>query len=226
MRLLPALVLLLATGAARAETAAFEVRLAGGTLGHMEYETDGPRPSALRTLLDSTPLGVLDGTWEATSRPAPTEDGADALRFRAVTASSRKARTITFDHRGGAVLATGVDPAEDATDLSLPANVPPGVLDPVQAFGRLMAPGPGCPEPFRLYDGRRVIEVATTSSETAEDGALVCHADYEVIAGPGHLSPFRFRSFALDLTYRDAGTGPALAEAAVSAGIFTVRLVR
>jgi hypothetical protein len=212
---------------AQAETTTFQVILAGSTLGTLTYETDagaGNRPAALRTNLDNTPLSVFDGTWDGTSQPVQTEGGDVVLQFLATTASSRKNRVISVLHKDGQALATEVNPPNDATDLSKAAQVPAGVLDPVEGFGRIVE-GAGCPEPFRIYDGRRVVELTTTGSEEA-NGLLTCEVAYEVIAGPGHLSPFRFNSFDLDLTY-DLSSGRAvLAEAGVSAGIFTVRLVR
>ncbi|EYD76918.1 hypothetical protein Rumeso_01440 [Rubellimicrobium mesophilum DSM 19309] len=224
----PSLWLALATaslaGAARAEATSFQVVLAGSVLGTVDYETDGGRPALLRSNLDNTPLGVLNGTWQAGSQPVRTSEGVDAVQFQAVTASSRKNRTITFLHADGRVLTVQVDPAEDATELSDAAQVPAGVLDPVEAFGRLFETQ-GCPEAFRLYDGRRVVEVTPAGAEEA-NGLLTCDMDYEVVAGPGHLSPFRFRSFDLTLTYVRTDGGPVLAEVDVSAGPFTVRLRR
>jgi len=213
--------------AAHSETYRLQVILAGSVLGTMEYQTDaadGGRPAGLSTNLDNTPLGVVNGTWVATSQPVRTGSGATALQFLATTASGRKNRVISVLHADGQVLATEVEPAEDATELSVSENVPAGIIDPVEAFGRLFDTD-GCPEPFRLYDGRRVVEVVTTGSEEAS-GLLTCQLDYEVIAGPGHLSPFRFNSFDLELTYVETATGSVLAEADVSAGPFTVRLVR
>lgn len=216
-----------AATAARADGSTFQVVLAGSTLGTLTYETDagdGHRPAALRTNLDNTPLGVFDGTWDGTSQPVRTEAGDVVLQFLATTASSRKNRVISVLHKDGRALATEVNPPDDATEMSRAEQVPAGVLDPVEGFGRI-AEGAGCPEPFRIYDGRRVVELTTTGSAQAE-GRLTCEVDYRVIAGPGHLSPFRFDSFDLVLTYDTAGGRALLAEAAVSAGPFTVRLAR
>ncbi len=230
-RIAPGLALILlgafAATSAGAETSTFQVILAGGTLGTLTYETDpndGSRPSALRTNLDNTPLGVFDGTWDGTSQPVQTEAGDVVLQFLATTASSRKNRVISILHRDGQALATEVNPPDDATELSQAEQVPAGVLDPVEGFGRITE-GTGCPEPFRIYDGRRVVELTTTGSEQA-GAVLTCEVDYEVIAGPGHLSPFRFNSFDVELTYDTTSGRAVLAAADVSAGIFTVRLVR
>jgi hypothetical protein len=211
--------------AAQAEVIPFQVVLAGSVLGTLQYETgEAGRPVAVRTNLDNTPLGVFDGTWEATSRPVQTEAGAVVLQYISTSASTRKNRVISVLHADGQVVETVVSPANDATEMSQAAQVPAGVVDPVEAFGRL-ADAAGCPEPFRIYDGRRVVEVATVSSEQAGD-VLTCRARYEVILGPGLLSPFRFNSFDMELTYALVGLEPVLAEARVDAGMFSVSLVR
>ena len=60
-----------------------------------------------------------------------------------------------------------------------------------------------------------------------QDGNLMtCHATYQVVAGPGHLSPLEITSFAMDVIYDLAGSErSALREVDISAGIFEVRLV-
>lgn len=214
-------------GALRAEEVPFRVVLAGSVLGTLEYETapeDGGRPAAVRTNLDNTPLGVFDGTWEATSRPVRTEAGDVVLQYVSTSASSRKNRVISVLHADGRVIETAVSPAREATELSHAAQVPEGVVDPVEAFGRLVE-ADGCPERFRIYDGRRVVEVSTTGSEEG-GGVLTCRSRYEVVLGPGLLSPFRFDSLDVELTYDRTGAEPVLAGVEVSAGIFTAALVR
>lgn len=167
---------------------------------------------------------MFDGTWEARSQPAQAEVGNSVLQYISTTASSRKNRVISVLHADGRALETVVSPAAEATELSQADQVPAGIFDPVEAFGRLVNAA-GCLKPFRIYDGRRVVEVSPLSSEQG-NGILTCQTRYEVILGPGLLSPFRFSSFDVELTYALTGTEPVLAEAAVSAGLFAVWLVR
>jgi len=225
----PVLLLALILGstgvAAQAEVHPFQVILAGSALGTIEFETDDAgRPAALHGRFDNTPLGVFDGTFEGTSRPVQTEAGEVVLQFLGVTESTRKSRTISVLHEGGQAIEATVSPGEEETELSQVDQVPAGIIDPVEAFGRLVGAG-GCPEPFRIYDGRRVVDVAVQSSEEA-DGVLTCHASYEVVAGPGHLSPLGLTSFSMELAYTVGGTGFILSEIDISASIFELRLVR
>lgn len=216
-----------AGGAATAGADTFQVVLAGSALGTLTYETapgDGDRPAALRTDMDNTPLGVFDGSWETTSRPARTEAGDLVLQYLSTTASARKNRVISILHADGHVLQTTVEPIHDATELSQADQVPAGVHDPVEAFGQIVSAS-GCPEPFRIYDGRRVVEVSTTGTGQG-DGTLTCQVNFRIVAGPGILSPFRFNSFDAVLTYDVTGGAARLIEANVSAGIFAVQLVR
>lgn len=201
-------------GAANADT--FRVLLGGRTLGTLETTA-----GQLRTLLDNTPLGVADGTFAATSDAATTTDGRSITRYASDARSGRKGRSIGFDHDRGRVLTTLITPESERTALSDPANVPPDVIDPVAALSRL-AGAQGCPAAFRIYDGRRVIEIAPRGSQTT-DVALICDMQYRVVAGPGHLSPFRFTALDLTLTYGKTG---GLAGIDISTGPFRVSLRR
>lgn len=224
----PALLLCLVGHAApaRAEGYPFAVILGGRTLGTIEYEdTDEKRPLALHARFDNTPLGVFDGTFEATSQQVRTEAGDVVLQYLGITQSTRKSRTVSVLHDGGRALATSVSPVEEETDLSSVGQVPVGIIDPVEAFGRLIETS-GCPGAFGFYDGRRVIKVSIDASD--QDGNLMtCHATYQVVAGPGHLSPLGITSFDMDLIYDLAGgERSALKEIDISTGIFEVRLVQ
>ena len=96
-----------------------------------------------------------------------------------------------------------------------------GVLDPVEGFARI-ARATDCPSPFRMYDGRRAMQIATTE-RTVESGSTTCRIDYRVSHGPGHVSPFRVTRLALTATYSD---GMGLTQLDIRAGPFATRLAR
>lgn len=199
---------------ARAET--FDVLLGGRKLGTLDYSASG-KGAALGALLDNTPLGVADGTFDATSQPVRTPEGALVRQFVARTDE----RTVSVLLDDGTVTETRISPKSERTALSDPAKVPADVIDPVRAFGRFLQAG-DCPQPFRMYDGRRVISISTTGSEPAEGGGTKCLLDYRVTAGPGHLSPLGISSLSMTLTYREG----RMTEVTGRTGPFTLRFAR
>jgi hypothetical protein len=223
-----ALAICLGATSAFAETRDLKVWLRGRLLGTATAEVSGSGESAsytIRSLLDNTPLGVGDGIFEASSRLARTGSGAVVRQYRSRSAAGNDIRTISLLLDGGKAVETVIAPDGERTDLSDPAKVPDGVLDDAAAFARLVYAS-DCPAPFRIYDGRRVVQVTTTAAERGA-ATLTCTVDYRVIAGPGHLSPFHFKSIDLRLSYavRDgAVSGLDVMEA--SAGLFTVRFAR
>ncbi|TRD22187.1 DUF3108 domain-containing protein [Palleronia caenipelagi] len=196
----------LATSAMPAVAETYDIRLAGSTVGSLTAT-----PTALTSQLNNTPMGAADGWFKATS---------DGTTYAAENSGGRKIRTVI---EGGRVTSTTVTPNSEATDLSEPSAVPAGVLDPVRGFAQVMRAG-DCPDAFRMYDGRRAIEV-TPKSRSREGNLLICQMDYRVIAGPGHVSPFRLKNLTMETRYTidgDRVTGMALMR--LKAGPFTVTL--
>ncbi len=199
-----------------AETLTFSAALGNRTLGTLTFDSAGP---TLLSVLDNTPLGVGDGRFEATSRPVRTDAGAAVTQY--IGRSDDRTISVLLD--GARAVETVVSPSSEETELSDVARVPPSVLDPVTGFGRLAAAN-GCPAPMRLYDGRRVIDIAT-ARESRTETVLTCAMAYSVTAGPGHLSPFRFTSLAVTLLYGITGA-QRLQRIEIEAGGFTVTFSR
>ncbi|MBS1302408.1 hypothetical protein [Loktanella sp. SALINAS62] len=188
-------------------------------LGSRQIGTLVTNGDALTSTLDNTPLGVADGTFQASVNPVELPDGTLADQFLGINRGG-KTRDISVIRQDGRAVDVTVVPANDATDLSKPEAVPAGVLFPSELFSRLERTG-GCPGAMTMYDGRRVVSIATASSAVV-DGVTVCTMDYRVTAGKGHLSPFNFKSLNMQLAY----AGGALARVTVSAGGFDVSMVR
>lgn len=202
-----ALIACLSTGAARAET--FSVALGGRVIGTLEYT-----PGRLVNLLDNTPLGVADGLFRGVTR----SEG-DAVRY--VGESDERRIEVLFS--AGRAAETVVEPAGERTALSDPGAVPEGVTDPVAGFGAVVGASE-CPGPIRMYDGRRTVEMTTVAREVSSSH-LTCAIDYRVIAGPGHLSPFRLKSMDITAHYALAsGAVSGLAQLDIRAGGFTLTL--
>lgn len=210
--------LLAAPAAAHADT--FQAFLGSRPIGTLETSAQG-ESATLATRLENTPFGVADGAFEATSAPARTADGETVVQYLSRSAFTTSSRTVSILFAAGRVAETTIDPEADRSELSEPAAVPAGVVDLAQAFARLASAG-GCPGLLLVYDGRRVGQLATESSEAVPEGTL-CHASYDIVAGPGLLSPLGVRSFDLEITYAASGS---LLSLEGSAGPFGGSLVR
>ncbi len=191
-------------------------------LGHVTFAPGDNGTQSIQTLVDNTPLGVFNGSFSALSKPAP--DG--GRLYESHSRTTRKSRDISYRITPeGQVEDLSITPPRERTVLSDVRRVPMGVLDPVAAFARLVAPR-GCPGGFRLYDGRRVVQVSLTDS--ARDGRhLRCEMGYDVVAGPGHLSPLYLSHFRMKLDYQQGERGVFhLQGLRLRGGIFTLRLKR
>ena len=205
-----------------AQQQVYAVMWGSSQLGVVTFDpqTNPATGAVLSSDLQGTLLGLLDGSFAAISRPAPDRSG--GVIYRATSDSPRKKRvsTISLTATGIAAAAT-VTPARDMTKFTRPGNVPPGVLNPVQAFERL-ALARSCPQgAFKIYDARRVVEVTPTSA-TQSGTVLTCKLAYRVILGPGHLRPLGVKSVAMTLEFDPAvaKTGPRL----ISLGADLLRL--
>lgn len=200
-------------GPAWAQSQTYAMTLGNRQLGTLTFDGQGQNVHLL-SRLDNTPLGVADGVFEAVTKS--TADGVAYLG----RSTGNKSRDIAVTRTGSNVSEVTVTPSSEATDLSVVPAVPAGTLTPTEVFGRL-ANASSCPEPMTMYDGRRVVRMATTAMAQTGD-SVTCDIAYNVVMGKGHLSPFGFKSLAMQAVYQ-ANT---LARITVSAGGFNVNLIR
>jgi hypothetical protein len=201
----------------------FEVNLGAKKLGTLTYAGTA-KGKELRATLDNTPLGVFNGTFKASSRPTQTSSGTLVQKFESVSKSSRKTRNIAISIDDGRVVGTAVDPASERTKLSDIDAVPRGVVDPVTAIGKLVS-AQGCPKEFTIYDGRRAIRLRPTGAK--QDGDLLtCAIQYEVVAGPGHLSPLYISSVKMRVQYDLSDNQQHLIRIRMGSGLFNLVLNR
>lgn len=201
-----------------AAQAVFDVKLGPKTLGTLSYAaSDGN--ARMITALNNTPLGVFNGTMDATSKP-----GNGRQTFKATTGAENKDRMVIVAHKDGRALETTVTPAIQITPLSDPSKVPAGIVDPVQAFGKMLAAA-DCPDGITIYDGRRAMAV-TLVDAAVKDGLQTCRMSYRVVAGPPHLTPLNVAKAKMKLVYTANDTPRRLARIELSHGVFRVKLLR
>lgn len=198
---------------ALAEPQTFAMRLAGRQIGTLVFDGTGSN-ATVRSVMDNTPLGVADGTFDAATRQ---QGGQVTYQGRN---RGKKSRDIAVTWQSGQVAGVTITPDKEVTDLSDPAKVPGGTLSPTEVFGAL-ANATTCPAAMAMYDGRRVIDMGT-SRRSRQGDSETCEMFYRVTLGPGHLSPFRFKSFGMQAVY----VRQRLAQLTLSAGGFDFNLVR
>lgn len=200
-------------GPALAEKLDFALSLGARQIGTVVF--DGGRGAGrLLATMDNTPMGVADGSFHAA-----TSAQGHTVRYESRSRGGKQ-RDIAVTRRAGQVTEITVTPPQEATSLSDVAQVPRGVISLTEAFA-VMALGRDCPDAMTVHDGRRVVHIATAARSDSA-GEVRCKMSYDVVMGPGHLSPFRFKSLGMRLAY---GAG-ALRRMTMSAGGFEVTLTR
>lgn len=193
LRLLPVIGLgLLFAQSAQAEER-FDVSLAGDHLGRITHTRSGGTQD-LTLLLDSTPFGVFDGSYSGRT----ISTGA-VTRHSGRTRSTRKSRDVSMRTEGGELREVALTPETERTALTAPAAVTGPVLDPVNAFGRLLETR-ACPDKLPIYDGRRV-GLLTLRAQSRDGAHVTCSADYRVTQGPGYLEPLGLSKLSVELVY-------------------------
>lgn len=205
--------LLVASGSARADSGQYQIMLGNRHIGLLQFEEDG-RTTRLVASLANTPLGLADGTFSAVT----TDD--DGVANYLSQGRGSKVRDIVVTRHTGTVAKVTVTPRREMTELSDPSKVPAGVISPTEVFQELRNAS-ACPTPVNMYDGRRVVRLATVAM-TQEGNSVTCDLSYRVVLGPGHLAPFYFNALKLQVAYTDS----TLIRISVTAGIFRLHLLR
>jgi len=220
------ILMLCAASPVLAERLSYSVQWGDKLLGVVIYDRATGRTgrSRLYNKLEATPMGLLDGTFEAFSRASPTRRGEVIYEAKSDSPHKKRVSTITLTTDGGVVDA-GVAPGKDVTEFTNAANVPPPVLNPVQAFSQLVDRS-DCPQhSFSLYDARRVVEITPESSDR-KGTVLTCELSYQVVLGPGHARPLNLKSAAMTLEFDPAVARSGPSRISLRSGPFRLTMIR
>ncbi len=211
--LIAAALAVVSAGSAMAERQSYAIMLGDRQLGTLVFESVGSG-SALLSTMDNTPLGVANGTFEA-----QTQTRGGTVDYRAKSRGS-KTRDVAVVREARIVTAVTVTPSRESTGMTQADKVPAGVISPTEVFAAL-ADSDTCPMPMAMYDGRRVVQMVTVTT-TRTSATETCEMSYRVVMGPGHLSPFHFKSLGMSVVY-DARR---LVRITMRGGGFDMNLVR
>lgn len=196
----------------------FEVSLAGNRLGRMTHAVSGETRD-VTLLLDSTPLGVFDGSYAGR-----TVTSGALSRHSGRTRSTRKSRDVSMRIEAGRLREVTLTPEAEQTAFTAPAAVSGIVSDPVSAFGQLMETS-ACPDDVRIYDGRRVA-LLSLEGQSRDGTRVTCQSSYVVTEGPGYLEPLGISRLSVDLLYETAADVWQLEKIGARSGPFRLNLVR
>jgi len=205
--------LALIAGPTWAEPQNYAVSLGGRQLGTLQFNGQS-RNAAFLLTLNNAPFGIKNGTFNAV-----TETEGDTTDYLGTNRGS-ETRDIAITRRTDQVASVTIAPASEMTEMSDAGMVPAGIVFPPELFAAL-AEAETCPSPLAVYDGRRVVQIATEAVKQ-EGETVVCDMSYRVVMGPGYVSPFYLKSFGMQLMYTDR----KLARASMSGGGFKVHLTR
>jgi hypothetical protein len=214
---------LLSGPSAMAQT--YDLVLGQRVLGWVKFtESQASNTLNLFAEFNNTPMGVMDGTFEASQKPFQADDGTMGTKYQRTSMSSKSRRVLTVLFEGGRPTSQWAEPPyRKAVGLSA-SEIPVATGDLLDAFTRVYH-AQDCPGSFEMYEGHRLVRL-TPQSRVERDGKLFCDMNYFVVLGPGHLAPFRFRSFDLTLVYAMLDEGQnTLARVDLRIGVFRASLL-
>jgi uncharacterized protein DUF3108 len=206
---LTGLFLFAAQGAQAAEKLVYDIRTNGFRFGELtvDYEATG-QTYQVEVVADAQGLFGLLLRSRYTGRSTGVLGGGVTPLPDHFSASSRrifKSRVADVWFEGQRPNRVSIRPARDKTPMSDPRKVKVTVIDPLTYLGQIVGMStPDCPKTRALYDRRRQTRVSFMKTGTSAI-EFTCTGSYEIVNGPPHSLQPKFRSFGLDLKYRQNG---------------------
>jgi len=212
------------------ETAVFSITAAGIPFGDMSltytetgnfyaFTVAAQARGLLGFLTQSRYQGQSNGTITAQSTRQPDN-------FHARSQRIFKDRITTIRFENGIPVSVDLTPLKDQSPLTDPDHVKDKRLDSLTYLSLIFHnPDRSCPPDGKLYDGRRLTEIAFMAQPQTDD-LLRCTGTYTITDGPDHSIVSGRRSFGLSLVYQSSDTRLLLQSAVFTAGTSTLNLSR
>ena len=167
--------------------------------------------------ISSSPLKIFNGNFKYKTIITEKNSEGSRTHYASSVDATFKQREINYRLSNDRLIAVDVFPKREETKFTNPKQIDFEFIDPANAFATLLRMP--CKKSFIIYDGRRIIEVTSIKQTTK----LECGYIYKIEKGPGHLSPFNFRTFKIS-TFFDQSRNSAFRSMIVKTGPFKLIL--
>ena len=153
--------------------------------------------------ISSSLFKIFNGEFKYKTTFTEKNSRASRLNYESSVDATFKERKINYRVGNDRLISVDVFPKNEETKFSNPEQIDFDFIDPAYAITKLMSTP--CKDSFKVYDGRRIIEVIPTGPASK----LECGYVYKIEKGPGHLSPFNFKTFEISTFFdqdRNAGS--------------------
>lgn len=167
--------------------------------------------------ISSSPFRIFNGKFEYKTVITEIDSEASKIHYESNVDATLKERKISYWVRNDRLIAVDVFPKNKKTKFTNPKKIDFEFIDPAYAITKLLSAP--CKNSFKIYDGRRVVDVTSIKPTSKSD----CRYVYKIQKGPGHLSPLNFKTFEIS-TFLDQNGNSAVRSMIIKTGPFELIL--
>ena len=149
--------------------------------------------------ISGSPLGLRDGTYNMSSNFLKFSKHGNTW-YQSIKNTGISSRSTLIKSQSNKILEVKVNPKSERTSLSSNVIEIDDFYNPAQALLKVLTFP--CSKEFKVYDGRRLIQILPTH----EKSNLKCSYSYHVTRGPGHLPPLHLKKFQIVVHREDKNT--------------------
>ena len=149
--------------------------------------------------ISGSPLGLRDGTYNMSSNFLKFSTYGNTW-YESIKNTGISSRSTLIKSQSNKILEVKINPKSERTSLSSNVIEIDDFYNPAQALLKVLTFP--CSTEFKVYDGRRLIQVLPTQ----EKSNLKCSYSYQVTRGPGHLPPLHLKKFKIIVHREDKNT--------------------
>ena len=160
-----------------------------GTIKVREITSADSRVIHINGKIFSSPFKVFNGQFNYKTIITKLNNAASTVHYSSSVNATFKHREINYLVKEDHLISVDVFPEKEKTKFTNPKQIDFEFTDPAYAITQLLTTP--CKNSFKIYDGKRIIEVIPIEVASKLD----CGYVYKIRKGPGHLRPFNFKTF-------------------------------